>query len=352
MKRIIALIRVLSLLIAWDSLGAVGYRAVGNLTWTVYYKGNVFKRVSREFEVRTLGVEWSIRTDVKKGNQAGRYDEAYFDGTNLFSLTKFENAHGGVDDSVGVVELSEVPDFRPSAVSPVWLAFCSGNYLGQRTDGRIAPVWELPRDSVKDPAYPILAKWQFTDSHKSVPKSVVFWNRGQVWDLGGTPLKGLAGSKQATNNPSRSNELIGVNLKAVFHAAPNPFTSGYTNAIYEVLATTNVGSRVLPLHFILTRFGPRRSGPPPSELLTMWTIEGRVMTVSTAEERPRFDPDTSLRTIVTDQRIRKKYPAITMDARYLAQNGMWLTERGLETLPEIKSLIRQVCVSPHEARRA
>ncbi len=352
---------VVALLASCATIPAAGFHGEGYLTWSVFNNGQTSKVVTRTFRVDVADDKWSIRTEVARGTQAGKFDEAYFDGTNLFSvskamtgtnLVKRTTVKGGtndvtfvsptnavMNDSTGKVECTQIPTFGGSAVAPVWLAFCSGRYLNTITNGKIAPVCEIPKASMSQSDYPLRATWEFLGKTDYIPRHIVFWNRGKQWTFGG--------DIQSARSKAGTNLTITGNPEVVFYPAPKPFSNGFTNEVYEVLEETNFaidlpvsGTAVvdLPLRFRLACFGPRLAGVSSADVINIWTIDGVLTNLSSVGVTPHFDPDKSLRTIVYDERIQRKYPKIA-SARYLAKNGQWLNEQELVSLPSIKSEI-------------
>lgn len=346
---------------------SANYEATGQLVWFRYSQGQIAKTAKRNFKVVAEDTKWFIRTEALEGPAKGKYDESYFDGTNLFTLTKFPISQSGTNlvpavfkagtnittvysparaaanDSIGSVEPVVMPRFGPSLIAPVWLAFCSGAYLADAKGGRVAPVWDLPINSVNNSSYPITAKWELLDSQRGTPARVVYHNKGLLWQLSGT----------AATDRSSGDELMEVTeLQAVFYPAPPPFDKGFTNAVYQVLTSTNIvyspkgiaesSLLTLPTAFQLTYMAPPYEGSG-TDMITMWAIAAQVESITVGANPPRFAPEANLKTLVVDERIERKEPG-QPPIRYLATHGIWAGEKGLASLGERKHQVRLVII--------
>src|SRR3954449_13493885 len=70
------------------SADAAVFQASGHLTRTIYDQEKIFSTVQRTFKVAVSNEVWSIRVDFPAGEQGIEYEDAYFDGADLFSLSK------------------------------------------------------------------------------------------------------------------------------------------------------------------------------------------------------------------------------------------------------------------------
>jgi hypothetical protein len=277
------------------------------------------------------GKEWWIRTEHSNENPAKRYYEAYCDGKNIFSFTKFavkeDTANPPINDSSLVVDTGNFPPYISGGINPVWVAFCSGYHLMEAKNGRIAAFWDWPRPTFFKTNYPIRATWEFLDGDALIPSRISYWNEGRILRAVIPPA--------AAQNLSTNAMAKGISAKTDFAAAPEPFDQGFTNAVYEVLESGKVGTTTIPLHFKLTLNAVQGSDDGGYALRTSWVFEGKVSESSAVVTKPLFVLAPTNKTLVTDYRIRRDYPNIK-EARYMATNGAVMTEKELVAIPAVK----------------
>lgn len=334
--------------------GAIHYSCKGRLVWTLYSEdGTPEPMKTWSFRVCVSNTIWSAETIAIEGLDIGGKQFIYHDGTNLYQLhlygdqkesnTKYNviraqlRAKSGmtnlvatnkVFDSSAVFSPEKVPLYDSRGIAPLWLALCSTEYLNSESRKRIQPVFEM--GSTRSARYPIEGFIGYLDAKKQLPKMIVFWNEGYNYDTDRPPSQG--------------------NL--VLRRETPPYNKGYTNAIYHVLETTNSGPLILPQHFTLTRFMPKKGASKSSEIIKGWKYEAFVEQVEAISGTPRLEPSSPItRTYVIDQRIKTQFPTIP-DARYVATNGQWLPQGSLPNIPAIKRQVQVAATYNTNASRA
>lgn len=114
-----------------------------------------------------------------------------------------------------------------------------------------------------------------------------------------------------------------------------PYDRGYTNAVYRVLQTTNVGPNELPAQFRFILYSSPVSAVPPFERLV---LDGRVTSAAALDpERPINPSGVSGVLSVADYRIRGSAAAGSRTSSYEffaypLTNGGWISDQKLEEM--------------------
>jgi len=176
----------------------------------------------------------------------------------------------------------------------LWLAYASKCYF-ERASHYLEPIWLLNDEELRKEHFTLKADWALLPGEGGLPSKVSWFSDGFV----------------------RQN----MNGKRSVWPEPLPFDKGYTNAFYEVLATTNYNGTVIPTEFKFTRFEPR-----DGKLVPWLIISGRISVVRKLQSTkflPTFTGPASIR----DFRYRTASPPVS-EIDYRSENGSWSEEKG------------------------
>jgi hypothetical protein len=173
---------------------------------------------SRSFLVARKGEQWKIRTTNLKEDHFTDgldYDEMGCDGMKIFDLKQFDENHPNISKvksaitAQGRIRQNEVPQGLDDAfIYPLWLAYCSSNYLLSKEDNRIAAPLFMTGDFLTGAVPQTLrlpAEWKLNKSHFA---SEIAWH-------------------------SEGKELEVENGACRFITLSPPFDSGFLNASFE-----------------------------------------------------------------------------------------------------------------------
>lgn len=237
------------------------------------------------FTLTVNGRAWFVRTTTPD-KRLSDYEEAYFDGTNVFHLssmaTAVKNMRANGEEAGANVANAAVDNtaFLHSAfahyIAPACFAYASGAYLDGVTDQMVEPIWYWPLSTgVYSLENRVTVKAQ-VERHPTAPRlptRVVFFDEG---------LKRHPSWKSA--KPVRRQP---------------PYDRGFTNAIYSAGTFTNLGGVALPTSAVLEVFAPKdevfsqqQPGTNPSDLLShsryRITLTNATLRVTQALTPPKF----------------------------------------------------------------
>jgi hypothetical protein len=251
-----------------SSSSAISFWAFGKTEFRFFQAGVAQREVTNLFRVSVRGCSSKIETSdiILAGDvQASNYTYTS-DGTNsCFLITIDERSLDRFRKSGSIITASALADLRPDVfppchigfIAPVWLAYASHCALPGAGHGEIPPLVFMGA-AWPDYGRKIQASWLQSDAPPRLPAHVVEYADREVFAF----VDSLAREDQA--NP-----------------LPALYQSGYTNAIYDVLAWTNVGKLRLPFHSRLTRYIPAPAGRDAGHLIIQLTYDSYLSEVST-----------------------------------------------------------------------
>jgi hypothetical protein len=242
---------------------------------------------------------WLIRT-AKTGSI--NYTDKSFDNGTIHSLTcqYLEGTNGTTfRANMGTIEEFPVPGPDGSRINTLWLGFGSAAYFKARKDKMIHPLWPLDDPGARLRGFTVEGSWATNKDAAGLPTQVVYMNDGI--------FRGVS---------SRSEKPV------EFPEKP-PFDNGYTQAVFTVTLSTNLGTYSVPLAFTFRRFAV---GTGKYELLTEEVASTRSVEKQTSQVT--FLPTFIGKADINDGRFR--VPSLTKPGesdyfRYSSSNGVWPT---------------------------
>lgn len=221
----------LPIVISTMAFGAVAYEyeATGTFEGSrPLADGKIAKQQKQWFHICVRGCQWQVRVvpeDAGPGFEFLDYLESGFDGHDLRTLVSLKANAPGKDRWGGNVTHEPVPLLAIEPHVPViWLALASTCYLDRAGTSSLVAVY-----SASVARAPVAVKVMRKDEPPRLPEKIFFLSDGYDRRVG-QPRKW-----------------------------PPPYDKGFTNAIYEATAFTNIAGLNLPLHFTVRvlRPGPR-----------------------------------------------------------------------------------------------
>jgi hypothetical protein len=308
---------------------AARFEVEGELSYKVWDGPKTLLDLRREFTVTVNGCEWLIKIWNPTGASTNGilYSQAGYDGTNIYHVRAFDtNAQtpprlvigDGANtytnelnvqliklknSAVGRVLPGDFP-LQPKVdpfVVPIWLGYGSGCWFAKVSDSLLRPAYMVD-EALDASTHRVRGEWRTLDKQSGLPAWVAYFNDGKTFKRPGLPL--------GTADP--------------------PYDKGFTNAIYEVMGSTNVDGWVLPTSFRLTTFGPKPGGQTPDELLPITEIAATARRVRRSLRSDPFVPPLPGNTFVTDGRTQGG--PISNGYVYLSTNGTWLDKAAVKRL--------------------
>lgn len=190
------------------------------------------------------------------------------------------------------VDYRSFPRDDGSMINYLWLAYGSGSYFEERTTNRLHPIWSLDDPYLARQGFTVDASWERYPEGR-LPLKVLYYNDGYARTRSGV------------------------------RKWPPPFDQGFTNAIYEVTASTNVLGRWMPLSFRFMRYGVEPTVYSSNRLAIITAVEVRVTEIGWQGTGGVLRPAFRGIADVTDRRFEKSNPSLPM-LMYKATNGAWL----------------------------
>ncbi|MBI3416610.1 MAG: hypothetical protein HY043_15060 [Verrucomicrobia bacterium] len=338
---------------------------------TVSYKyriqtGEVKDAYNRDFKLAAKGCLWLIRTFGEDAEKVDvKYVESGTDGTNVYTVVHFlprilrnlgdarpiTNPNTGAPSIAIIPRTNAVPvDFfefsktnivNPAIaqvqsgsastdiaqlVAPIWVAYASGCYYAKAFDGLVKPVWIIldPTTEYSNTRFPSLINQE--NSFPRLPQKIVYFSDGV--------------GRYAPSD-DRSYE---------FQLSP-PYQNGYTNAIYQVLTTTNVGGMFFPLRATLTMFCQANNAVNSNDLFACNIYDIRTKKVIPSTSVTDFRPFLPIGTLVTDHRLELGLPLRNPLTYASAVTNGWLIDvPRLKTTQEFRKTYSEILKRSEELR--
>jgi len=132
-----------------------------------------------------------------------------------------------------------------------WAAYASGAVLGDAGSGQLPALVFMGPGWDQSARTRLSAVWVKSAGSSDFPERIVEYANREVFSF-------TQGLRTRYGRPP----------------IPQLYADGYTNAIYETLAWTNLGGIRLPLRFCFTKFAPKASGKHKDDLEVELTYEG------------------------------------------------------------------------------
>jgi hypothetical protein len=275
----------------------------------MYSPGRTQEQSTVLFTVKTRGCDWLVRFVRDEGTNAANasdYEEASFDGTNVYYLCNFKeklerqrragDKFKAPNVAVGRAYQGELFHHRMALeVGPIWLTYASGCYFRSRTNDQVEPAMLFDGSGITygPPKHPKLsARWALTDSSPSFPVRVAYFSSGEIQSPNGRV------------------------------ARPRPYNAGFTNAIYQVEAFTNMGGLMIPCRSSLKVFKMRADATANTDLALFVEYRVDLTNIVRSIDITSFQPEIPGVTLLEDARFGQ--------LNYFASNG-WPEVSTLQT---------------------
>ena len=307
--RVVQLTFVISLT---TTTAAVEFEASGEIQYTQYkYQrpGEIFEEMAFSFLVIRSGSSWSIETRPQKPQHVS-VSLAAWDGQRLYYFSSIEEwvrsqAQTGRAVSPNTVEGAVLPTEIPNVLaahqlSPIWLMYCSANYLNGRTNGGLIEP-SATRSTVSGANLQIglefyqQAFWNL-NSENGLPSSVAYYDDGQMRDETGK-------------------------LK---HTWPPPFDKGFTNALFTVSERIGTDAGSLPMEATLDVFVPNLI-TKKLDLMHRYIMRAKNARL-TSDAVLAFPPKLPGHTIMADRRFTRQTVNRVVSLEYITDRFLSETE--------------------------
>ena len=331
------------LLLTSQSASAQDYEVKGWLSRNVKSIGDDKSDVKEryEFVVTVIAGLWHIR--VTSNNGVYNYKETGTDGTNIYHLVNLkrkgerikQESNNQVKNVASAVVLpgtipQEVDD---PAISVLWLAYVSGQFLQTNLSGRVPAFYPT---GFKNP-YSLRATkpgtWLLSPYRPFVPEKVIGYDSGTI---------------DTWTNPSYGPWVVPPNKLTL----PSPYDKGYTNFVYEVLQFTNRDGLLLPSNFRITRYTSLFAGESTVSLRLLSRMEGQLASAALLLERRSTLPEIPGDTVCADYRFAFAAEPVLRYFSY-SFNGHWRTDDEVKAMPDFprsvhanNQIVRQVVAQP------
>lgn len=270
--------------------GTIEFRAFRNKQ-TVYLENREFSLI---YDAHT-GC-WKIRT-----SKAGSIDyaEKSFDGSYIYGLnSQFLQTNGTISRAnVGKIEEFAVPEPDGSRINTLWVGYASAGYFKSLTNKMVYPPWLLDDPTARLGGFAVEANWALNKDAVGLPAVVIYKSDGIFHGM---------------------NERNGKPI--TFRERP-PFDNGYTQAVFKVTESKNLGTCAVPLAFTFSRFSVASGN---YELLTEEVVSAQ--DVENTSQQVNFPPGFVGKADIYDGRF--KVPSFSKPGqydyfRYSSSNGIW-----------------------------
>jgi hypothetical protein len=197
------------------------------------------------------------------------------------------------------------PGPMPASCSPsdgrfahLWLMFASRCFFAGREDSEILAAYDINSCVTRGNDYTMEGAWVLSTAQPGLPLSLAYINR-----------RGHPFARDAEGNRT-------------FVPFDPPFDAGFTNALYTVTGTTNVGRLVLPTGFIFERFRPGWTNRQPAPVLEARSV-ATVTNFMPHCSRTSLVPELPPRVVVIDMRELPADPS-KKPIHYSGAAGQWL----------------------------
>lgn len=330
-------LRVTALLIAMcciikipSASGAQGFKVEGTVRRVVLEPKTGAEKITPKttrFSVTVRDCEWLIRT-INDGSISD-YTEAGTDGTNTYVLTSLLGAVekqmalgkplGSNIATAYVVPGTIPPNYLDRVLPTVWLAFASSCVLDTITNHEL-PALEAAQTLSPDLlASTMTASYQRLTIAPFLPKNISYFNEGtkSYWE-------------DAEYGPwTHPPEVIPY---------ASPYDQGFTNRVYSVSVTTNVGGLAIPCISTLCTYVPTHGGTNSSDLALKSSHEIRVTNVMLNTIPTALVPKVPGRTAVSDYRFCFESPPVLGAIRYSCYSN-WLSNYEVTQLTNFQSQV-------------
>lgn len=289
------------------------------ITSSYNHRGRITQEKSsvckKPFVVARKGRSWKIRT-ADLDFETPFFEEMGCDGNAIYKLRQFDEEalrqkHGHLKNartaSGRIFPCSHPLGMDGDDVFPLWLAFCSSEYLATRSDEQIVSPGYLLDVFSKQPVPPHVlmpAKWQFDNS--SFVSKIDWFSEGK--ELGWS-----------------NDDVVEI------QSYPPPFDAGgFLYGSFETTKWTEFSGMKLPGGFKLDVFMPNQMllhpDPTQGELCLSWNIEAKVNAVRSLEKFSCL-PELTRKTLITDGRFRG---GCCPDGLLSYGSAVWMTEEEVE----------------------
>lgn len=205
------------------------------------------------FRLMVDGPKCKIRSG-NLGDDAVRFFEHFCDGTNSYMLIQYDesktniahyiskgqnlvrtNSSGSrsnVNNATLIINVGLVPEYAYGLISPVWLAYGSGEFYLNNTSNRCEPVVSMGR-GFRERGLTVDSQWKLSDRAPHILSSMCDFYDGKTYrEEGG---------------------------RFIEDSLPEPLDKPTTNVIYQVTSWTNFNTLSFPLSWEVVRYRPNVS---------------------------------------------------------------------------------------------
>jgi hypothetical protein len=218
-----------------------------------------------------------------------------------------------------------VPSVDSSGLAPVWLAFCSGNYFQSRKKSVIDPI-VIDTDRVRALNLHAPASWTLVTngSGTAFPKTVTYFTDGHAYSL--------------------------VNDEFFSSKMSPPYDVPTTNAVFKVIAWTNVSGAVFPRIFQLMHYAPKQAGFGSNDLRLIEVFEGTATNFSLTASNSDVALNIPQLTHVIDERFSRDVPPI-YHLTYDTTNGLIPAMENVRQIPRYADAYKDAVVLANASKR-
>lgn len=213
---------------------------------------------------------------------AFEYQEAAYDGRNLYHLIRLNLAHGRAASTGNVATAwiynnqKVIYDIFGHEIGAVWLMLASADSFRGSVNGLVDPAVTLGLFEIEhyhERPFKQQAKWSLQREFPGLPLEVVYLDDGEI---------------------KTSPQFTAYKRKP-------PFDLGFTNVVYRVTSLTNCGGFEVPWSAELDTFRPNPNGQPQLVHFTRYVI---ALTRWSNQSRPvEFKPRLPGLTVIRDARV-------------------------------------------------
>ena len=249
------------------------------------FAGGISLNPTNRFSVAVSGCNYKISVE----SSLSWIYETGFDGT-LYHLIAIRTPTNVIYN--GIVESNEIPPDDWTTINYLWLAYASTCYFSGLSTNQLIPIWMLDDPGLRDAGFTVPAIWRLQAGSPQLPVRVIYLNDG-------------------------THHTVSTDRAPITFRYAAPFAQGFTNAEYQVLASTNIDGLVIPTQFTFTRYYVDRE-----RLLVRTVTRGNATVVRKGTSVSDFRPQFTGRAITIDKRFRNAKDPVP-NVPYWVTNGNW-----------------------------
>ena len=274
--------------------GAEEFEVRGEISLERFTRGKSTHRVVRRFKFEAREGGWLLTTVPEQISSNAVFVSIGFAGDNQMSEV--------ISNSMSQTRVATVlPGIIPVAsteitASYLWLAYASVPYFKGLTNDLVSPIRGMMAATVLDPRFLLPGVWKLSATRPELLGELVILNDGFM------------------RTRARTGEIT-------LMPYPEPFKSGFTNAIYAVEEWGEVGGLRLPQKFRFEQFAPYGTLESPGGLTVLERISGQATSLSPGATSKKMIPPLPERTPIVDMRLAPRTNFAGVNATNLLSQG-------------------------------